>query len=52
MGVMEAVWPVTGLYAGPLAVGAYTRFGRPMTRRWLDEQGRDEPPEKPSSGSA
>jgi Domain of unknown function (DUF4396) len=47
MGVMEAVWPVTGLYAGPLAVGAYTRFGRPMTRRWLDEQGRDEPPEKP-----
>jgi Domain of unknown function (DUF4396) len=47
MGVMEAVWPVTGLYAGPLAVGAYRRFGRPMTRRWLDRRGRDEPPDKP-----
>lgn len=47
MPVMEAVWPVTGLYAGPLAVWGYVRFGRPMTRRWLDERDRDEPPEKP-----
>lgn len=28
MGVMNVVWPVTGLYAGPLAVWAYYRYGR------------------------
>lgn len=27
MWIMEAVWPVTGLYAGPLAVWAYRRYG-------------------------
>lgn len=29
MGVMEAVWPVTGLYFGPLALLAYRAWGRP-----------------------
>ena len=47
MPVMEAVWPVTGLYAGPLAVWAYYRYGRPASARWLERHGRDEPPEKP-----
>lgn len=31
--VMEAVWPLTALYAGPLAVAAWARWGRPMSRR-------------------
>src|SRR5579875_808432 len=47
MKVMEAVWPVTGLYFGPVAVWTYHRFGRPMTGRWLAEQGRDRAPGKP-----
>ena len=28
MGIMNVVWPVTGLYAGPLALWGYYRFGR------------------------
>jgi hypothetical protein len=28
MGIMNAVWPITGLYAGPLALWGYVRFGR------------------------
>lgn len=47
MTVMEVVWPVTALYAGPLAVLGYTRFGRPKTGRWLADRHRDQPPEKP-----
>lgn len=47
MRVMELVWPVTGLYAGPLAVLGYLRFGRPQTHRWLTEQDREEAPGKP-----
>jgi hypothetical protein len=47
MKVMEAVWPVTALYAGPLAVVGYRRYGRPRTSLWLAEHDRDEPPEKP-----
>jgi hypothetical protein len=31
MRVMEAVWPVTALYFGPVASWAYRRFGRPNT---------------------
>ncbi|QDP95431.1 hypothetical protein FOE78_05475 [Microlunatus elymi] len=34
MPIMEAVWPITGLYFGPAAVWGSHRFGRPMTRRW------------------
>jgi hypothetical protein len=33
MVVMEWVWPITALYAGPLAVWAYLRWGRPSTHR-------------------
>jgi hypothetical protein len=47
MGVMEAVWPVTALYFGPVAVWAYSRFGRPSSARWLEENGREQPPDKP-----
>jgi hypothetical protein len=47
MPVMEAVWPVTALYAGPLANLGYRRFGRPKTRQWLGEHDLDEPTEKP-----
>jgi hypothetical protein len=28
MWIMEAVWPITALYLGPLALGAYYRWGR------------------------
>lgn len=47
MRVMEAVWPVTALYLGPLAVWGYAAWGRPRSRRWLGDHGRDEPPGKP-----
>jgi hypothetical protein len=47
MRVMEAVWPVTALYWGPVASVAYRRWGRPRSPRWLQEQGLDEPPERP-----
>jgi hypothetical protein len=39
MGVMEAVWPVTALYLGPVAVWAYRRFGRPNSPRWTRRHG-------------
>ena len=29
--IMEAVWPLTALYAGPLGLVAYFRWGRPMS---------------------
>lgn len=45
MAVMEAVWPVTALYFGPLALPAYAAWGRPMTHRYLTERG--DAPEKP-----
>jgi hypothetical protein len=48
MRVMEAVWVVSALYLAPLAVLGYARYGRPSSRRWLAEHGRDEPPEKPN----
>ncbi len=44
MRIMEAVWPVTALYFGPLALWAYARWGRPMSHRWTKENG--DPPEK------
>ena len=47
MRVMEAVWPVTALYFGPVASWGYRRFGRPASGRWTDEQHVDQPPEKP-----
>jgi hypothetical protein len=47
MRIMEWVWPVTALYAGPVAVAGYWRFGRPMSSRWRDERGLRDPPDKP-----
>jgi len=48
MPVMEAVWPVTGLYFGPAAVWGYWRFGRVTSARWLTEHHRQKPPAKPA----
>lgn len=44
MWIMEAVWPVTGLYAGPFALWAYAHWGRLQTRKWQNEHG--QPPDK------
>lgn len=41
--IMEAVWPLTALYAGPFAVAAYFRWRRPMSYRWMKAQGRGMP---------
>jgi hypothetical protein len=49
MAIMEAVWPVTGLYFGPAAVAAYRAWGRPASRRWRREHG--DPPPKPGYAS-
>ncbi len=43
MAVMDVVWPVTALYAGPLAVAAYVDFGRSGPR----EHGRMKMPDRP-----
>lgn len=45
MKVMEAVWPITALYFGPLAVLAYWAWGRPATPRWRSSRG--ETPSRP-----
>ncbi len=45
MRIMEAVWPITALYFGPLALWAYGRWGRPMSPKWAEERGK-QPPEK------
>ncbi|UIJ35536.1 DUF4396 domain-containing protein [Allobranchiibius sp. GilTou73] len=47
MAVMEAVWPVTALYFGPLAIWAYWRFGRTTSPAWLKQNELEQPPEKP-----
>jgi hypothetical protein len=44
MKIMEAVWPITGLYFGPAAIAAYRAWGRPASHRWQAEQG--DPPDK------
>lgn len=43
MKVMEAVWPITALYFGPLALPAYLRWGRPMSHRAMKANGGDMP---------
>jgi hypothetical protein len=43
-GRVEAVWPVTALYFGPLTSWAYRRRGRPRSNRWLEEHRRQSPP--------
>jgi len=44
MRIMAAVWPVTALYFGPLALWAYHRWGRPQSPKWSEQHG--EPPKK------
>ena len=39
MPVMEWVWPITALYAGPLATLAYRRWGRAATERRIRANG-------------
>jgi hypothetical protein len=39
MKIMEAVWPLTALYEGPLGLAAYARWGRPMSHRWMSDHG-------------
>jgi len=51
MAVMQWVWPITALYAGPLAVVGYLRFGRPASPRWREQQGLEETPGKPAWAS-
>lgn len=46
MRVMEAVWPITALYFGPVAVWAYRTWGRPQSHRWQEVHG-EPPPRKP-----
>lgn len=45
MKIMEAVWPLTALYFGPLAIWAYRAWGRPAAHRWQATHG--DPPDKP-----
>ncbi|MQA74084.1 MAG: DUF4396 domain-containing protein [Solirubrobacterales bacterium] len=39
MRIMEAVWPITALYLGPLGLLAYRRWGRPKSNRYQREHG-------------
>ncbi len=48
--VMGAVWPITALYLGPLALWAYNRWGRPRSEKWQKEHG--VAPEKSLSAAA
>ena len=43
MWIMEAVWPITALYFGPLALWGYYRWGRPQSPRWSEERGGQNP---------
>lgn len=51
MRIMNVVWPVTALYAGPLAVWAYFRYGGLSTKAAMSEakQRGQEPPAKQKS---
>ena len=48
MWIMEAVWPITGLYAGPIALIAYYLVGRLGTREKVKQAKEDDekPPNK------
>ncbi|WP_300381288.1 DUF4396 domain-containing protein [Henriciella sp.] len=35
----EAIWPITAVYAGPLALFAYYKWGRPVTKHWQQRNG-------------
>lgn len=43
--VMEAVWPISALYLGPLGLLVYARIGRPRRPPAANRQGGDEEPE-------
>jgi hypothetical protein len=38
--IMEAVWPLTALYAGPIALAAYAAWGRTTSPKWLKARNR------------
>lgn len=42
MGIMEAVWPITGLYWGPVMLWFYFRRGRKKSPKWMDEHPDDQ----------
>jgi hypothetical protein len=37
MWIMEAVWPLTSLYFGPLVLWVYCRWGRSQSHKWMEE---------------
>lgn len=41
MAIMNAVWPITALYWGPVALWFYARRGRRMSARWAQEHRMD-----------
>ena len=51
MWIMEVVWPVTALYAGPVALYAYYKIGRLSTRRTMHQakEAGGKPPAKKKS---
>lgn len=51
MGVMEAVWPVTGLYLGPIAIWGYRKFGLPHSELWRKEHHIEKTPQLPGWSS-
>lgn len=50
VGAMNAIWPMTALYLGPLAVWAYYRWGRPSSPKWQGEHRKT--PQKALSAAA
>jgi hypothetical protein len=50
--IMEAVWPLTALYAGPAGLAAYFRWGRPMSQRWMTAGNRGMPAKPFWAGTA
>jgi hypothetical protein len=48
MWIMNLVWPITALYGGPVALGAYFKVGRPAAHsRMSREMAMGAPPERP-----
>jgi hypothetical protein len=39
MGIMDAVWPITALYFGPVGIWAYLRLGRPRSQKATNPPG-------------
>jgi hypothetical protein len=52
MGIMNLVWPITGLYWGPVAVWAYMRVGRQATKAHHEEMMRHRPEQTKRSKEA